>query len=161
MVADIEELEEMDASEIHAERLNAKEVLKPNSSETFILPVPDGTVKLSGGDQVLRTPTVIRDRPDRGEKQRILQRESDEFLPTHINNHLFVIVELKMTQHWMDVAEAGCKASSEKIIGKNGEDTGISSALDEYDEKDHQDVSSWLTRPAFLRYYPHPGYDQE
>ena len=29
MVADIEELEEMDASELHARRLNAKEVLTP------------------------------------------------------------------------------------------------------------------------------------
>ena len=33
MIADIEELEEMDASEIHATRLNAKEVLTP---EKFI-----------------------------------------------------------------------------------------------------------------------------
>ena len=30
MIADIEELEEMDASEIHARRLNAKEVLTAN-----------------------------------------------------------------------------------------------------------------------------------
>ena len=29
MVADIEELEQMDASELHARRLNAKEVLTP------------------------------------------------------------------------------------------------------------------------------------
>ena len=29
MVADIEELEKMDASEIHAKRLNVKEVLRP------------------------------------------------------------------------------------------------------------------------------------
>ena len=29
MIGDIEELEEMDASEIHARRLNAKEVLTP------------------------------------------------------------------------------------------------------------------------------------
>ena len=32
MVADIEELEEMDASEIHAGRLSAKEVLTPHTS---------------------------------------------------------------------------------------------------------------------------------
>ena len=38
MAADIEELEEMDASELHARRLNAKEV--------FIFPVADGTVKI-------------------------------------------------------------------------------------------------------------------
>ena len=35
MVADIEELEEMDASELHALRLNAKEVLTPMKGEFF------------------------------------------------------------------------------------------------------------------------------
>ena len=35
MVADIEELEEMDASELHARRLNAKEVLSPQRSGNF------------------------------------------------------------------------------------------------------------------------------
>ena len=43
-VADIEELEEMDASELHARRLNAKEVLTPMNGEKFIFPVADGTV---------------------------------------------------------------------------------------------------------------------
>ena len=36
MVADIEELEQMDASELHARRLNAKEVLSPMSVANFI-----------------------------------------------------------------------------------------------------------------------------
>ena len=45
MVADIEELEEMDASELHARRPNAKEVLTPMKVEKFIFPVADGTVK--------------------------------------------------------------------------------------------------------------------
>ena len=73
------ELEQMDASEIYARRLNAKEVLTPMSGEKFIFPIADGTVKLSGGDQDLRTPTSIQDRPDRGEEQGILLGESDEF----------------------------------------------------------------------------------
>ena len=77
MVADIEKLEEMDASELHARRLNAKEVLTPMSGENFIFPIADGTVKLSGEDQVLRTSTFIRDRPDRGEEQEDLLVESD------------------------------------------------------------------------------------
>ena len=77
LVADIEELEQMDASEVYAKRLDAKEVLTPMSGEKFIFLIADGTVKLSGGDQVLRTPTSIRDRPDRGEKQGIPQGESD------------------------------------------------------------------------------------
>ena len=41
MVADIEELEEMDASEFHAQRLNAKEVSTPMSGEKFIFPIAD------------------------------------------------------------------------------------------------------------------------
>ena len=69
MVADIEELEEMDASELHARRLNAKEVSTPQRSASFILPVADGTVKIFGGGQRLRTSTSTRDRPERGEKQ--------------------------------------------------------------------------------------------
>ena len=48
LVADIEELEQMDSSEICAERLNAKEVL------TTLVSGEQLTVKLSGGDQVLR-----------------------------------------------------------------------------------------------------------
>ena len=42
-----------------------------------IFPIADGTVKLSGGDQVLRTSTLIRDRPNRGEEQGNLQGDSD------------------------------------------------------------------------------------
>ena len=77
MVADIEELEEMDASELHARRLNAKEVLTPMKGDNFIFPVADGTVKISGGDQDLRTSILIRDIPDRGEEQDNLRGESD------------------------------------------------------------------------------------
>ena len=47
LVADIEELEEMDASELHARRLNAKEVLTPLRSGNFIFPFADGTVQTS------------------------------------------------------------------------------------------------------------------
>ena len=39
MVTDIEELEEMDAPELHARRLNAKELLTPQKrSRNFIFP---------------------------------------------------------------------------------------------------------------------------
>ena len=51
MVADIEELETMDASEIYAKRLNAKEVVFPKENEKFIFPVADGRIKFVGGDQ--------------------------------------------------------------------------------------------------------------
>ena len=65
VVADIEELEQMDASELYTRRLNAKEVLTPQHSEKFTVHIADGNVKLSVGDQVLRTSTLIRDNPDR------------------------------------------------------------------------------------------------
>ena len=66
MVADIAELETMDASEIYSKRLNAKEVMFPKEGE-FIFPVADRRIKLPGGDQDLRTSTLIRDRPIWGE----------------------------------------------------------------------------------------------
>ena len=91
MVAYIEELEQMDASEVHARRINAKEVLTPQRSGDFICPIADGTVKIfgreqrlenqaaygtvknSGEDQDLRTSTFIPDSPDQGEEQDNLQ----------------------------------------------------------------------------------------
>ena len=57
LVVDLEELEEMDASEIHAKRLNAKEVMLPKSGENYKFPVADGTVKPCGGHQALKTST--------------------------------------------------------------------------------------------------------
>ena len=42
-----------------------------------VFPIADETVKLSGGDQRLRTSTLIRDSPDRGEEQDNLQGESE------------------------------------------------------------------------------------
>ena len=82
MVADIEELDKMDASEIHAWRLNAKEVISPKFGEHFVFPIADGKVKLSQGDRVLRTSTLIRDHPERGEVQEDLFGESDGCPPT-------------------------------------------------------------------------------
>ena len=47
LVADIVELGKVDASEIHARRLNAKEEQTSKKGENFILPFADGTAKLS------------------------------------------------------------------------------------------------------------------
>ena len=80
-VADIEELETMDASEIYSERLNAKEVIFPKESGKFIFPAADGRIKLSGGDQELRTPTLIRGHPIRGESQRDFLGDSEGPFP--------------------------------------------------------------------------------
>ena len=67
LVADLEELETMDASEIYSKRLNAKEVIFPKEKGEFIFPIADGRIKPLGGDQDLRTSTLIRKRPIRGE----------------------------------------------------------------------------------------------
>ena len=66
LVADLEELETMDASEIYSKRLNAKEVIFPKQGE-FIFPIADGRIKTPGGDQELRTSTLVRHRPIQGE----------------------------------------------------------------------------------------------
>ena len=62
LIADLEELETMDASEIYSKRLNAKEVLFPKQGE-FIFPIADGRIRTLGGDQELRTSTLVRHRP--------------------------------------------------------------------------------------------------
>ena len=73
MVADIEELEKMDASGIRAWRLNAKEVLTPKNGEKIMFLIPDGKRKTIWR----RTSTLIRDSPERGEEQGNLPGESD------------------------------------------------------------------------------------
>ena len=84
LVADIEELETMDASEIYSERLNAKEVIFPKENGNFIFPVADGRIKLPGGDQELRTPTLIREHSTRGESHVDFLGESEgSFPPPH------------------------------------------------------------------------------
>ena len=67
LVADIEELETMDASEIYSKRLNAKEVTFPKENGNFICPAADGRITLPGRDLELRKPTLIREHPIRGE----------------------------------------------------------------------------------------------
>ena len=47
LIADLEELETMDASEIYSKRLNAKEVIFPKEGE-FTFPIADGRIKTPG-----------------------------------------------------------------------------------------------------------------
>ena len=63
MVADIEELEILDTSEIHAGRLDAKEVRTPTTRVNNFFPIADGTAQLSRRDYELREPTQRRDQP--------------------------------------------------------------------------------------------------
>ena len=67
LVADLEELETMDATEIYSKRLNAKEVTFPEEKGVLIFPIADGRINPLGGDQDLRTSTLVRHRPVRGE----------------------------------------------------------------------------------------------
>ena len=69
LVADLEELETMDASEIYSKRLNAKEVIFHKEKGKFIFPVAD------------RTSTSIRDHPIRGESHLDFLGESEGSLP--------------------------------------------------------------------------------
>ena len=62
LVADLEELETMDASEIYSKRLNAKEVIFPQKGE-FTFPIADGRIETLGGEQELRTSTLVLHRP--------------------------------------------------------------------------------------------------
>ena len=80
LIADLEELETMDASEIYSKRLNAKEVIFPKEGE-FIFPIADGRIKTPGGDQELRTSTLIRPRPIQGEGHVDFLGESEGSLP--------------------------------------------------------------------------------
>ena len=80
LIADLEELETMDASEIYSKRLNAKEVIFPKQGE-FIFPIADGRIKCPGGDQELRPSTLIRGRPIQGESNIDFHGESEGSLP--------------------------------------------------------------------------------
>ena len=81
LVADLEELETMDASEIYSKRLNAKEVIFPKEEGEFIFPIADGRIKFAGGDQDVRTSTLTRQRPIRGESHLDFLGKSEGSLP--------------------------------------------------------------------------------
>ena len=57
----------MDASEIYSKRLNVKEVIFPKEKGEFIFSAANGRIKTLGGDQELRTSTLIRQRSIQGE----------------------------------------------------------------------------------------------
>ena len=62
LVADIEELEEMNASELHARRLNAKEVLTPQRSGNFIFPVAENLRARTASENIHLKPGTARTR---------------------------------------------------------------------------------------------------
>ena len=81
LIADLEELETMDASEIYSKRLNAKEVIFPKEKGEIIFPIEDGRINPLGRDQDLRTSTTIRNRSIQGESHLDFLGESPGSLP--------------------------------------------------------------------------------
>ena len=67
LLADKEDLEKMDASEINPRRINAKEVHIRQEDDEFIFPTADGTAKLSARDYEFRVPTNSEAGTDRQE----------------------------------------------------------------------------------------------
>ena len=90
LFADLEET--MDASEIYSKRLNAKEVIFPKQRE-FIFPIADGRIKTLGGDQDLRTSTLVRHRPIQG-KSHIDFLENQKGLFHNLMTHFQMPVKL-------------------------------------------------------------------
>ena len=83
LVQPFEELENLDASEIHARRLNAKEVSMPEKGDNFVLPIADGTAKLLGRDHEFRESDLRQEQPVRSEDlSGELQGEPEGFQPT-------------------------------------------------------------------------------
>ena len=62
-------------------RLNAKEVIFPKEKGEFIFPIADGRIKPLGGDQDLRTSTLVRHRPIQGVSHVDFLGESEGSLP--------------------------------------------------------------------------------
>ena len=80
LVADLEELETMDASEIYSIRLDAKEVIFPIERENSYFQ-SQMDEKIVRGHHELRTSTLIREHPIRGEGHVDFLGESEGSLP--------------------------------------------------------------------------------
>ena len=67
MITDLEDLENMDASNIYLRRITAKEVLITQEDDEFKFATADGTAKLSGRDYECGAPTPRREQTVRSE----------------------------------------------------------------------------------------------
>ena len=81
LVADLEALETMDASEIYSKKTQCERGDISLIKRRIIFPIADGRIKLPGGDQDLRTSTLIRQRPVQGESYLDFLEESEGSLP--------------------------------------------------------------------------------
>ena len=67
LIADLEELETMDASEIYSKKTQCERGDISHRKRRIYFPIADGRIKTPGGDQELRTSTLVRHRPIQGE----------------------------------------------------------------------------------------------
>ena len=67
LIADLVDLEKLDASEISPRRINAKEILIKQKRDQFIFTIAEGTAKLSGRDYEFRKPTPRREQTVKSE----------------------------------------------------------------------------------------------
>ena len=93
LVEDIEELEKMDASAIHAMRLNAKEVLTPQNGETYI---PDRRwnsqiIWRRPGSENIQSGTALTE-----EKSKVIFKENQTGFHHHFKTHRRMMVKQEM-----------------------------------------------------------------
>ena len=67
LIADLEDLETLDASDDYPRRIKAREVLISQKDDEFVFPIADGRAKLSGREYGFRAPTRRREQPVRSE----------------------------------------------------------------------------------------------
>ena len=61
LIADVEDWETLDASDIYPRRINAQEILITQKEDEFTFPEADGTAKLSRRDDEFGEPTLRRE----------------------------------------------------------------------------------------------------
>ena len=87
LIAGLEELENVDASEIYPRRISAMETLIRQKGDEFIFPFADGTGNLSGRDYEFREPSAIRENAVRSGRLRgEFQGELEESQPTELED---------------------------------------------------------------------------
>ena len=98
-VANIEELEKIDSSEIYRRRINAKEILTPPKGDNFVFSIAHGTRKLLGRYHEFRKSAQRQEQPEESEDlSGQLQRAPEGFQPTESRDDAEVQKDLSSIQ---------------------------------------------------------------
>ena len=128
MVSDIEELEEMDATEIHAGRLNAQEVLTPDNGEKFIFPIADGT---DGSSPIPHQDSSLHDgKAGNRRRENCDKVEADAELGFEDCSHLNYSAEFECIKSFGDTQRAPSQQGSNLIASAGKFATGVSNQND-------------------------------